>query len=148
MVGFEWGKQDLSVNGKGSQQQEQQHAPLNNGSSGHHQPDVSSVLSMMLHAVDVPNSITCKVEHCCLCTSSLASEPLQLSPQTRQACRQVSQVYVDPEQLHADGNFDVTETVIADCDVSACSSVILTSQGPSPAHPHSQITILSSLYRA
>lgn len=79
MVGFEWGKQDLSVNGKGNQQH-QQHTPHNNGSSGHHQPKVGSVLSMMLHAVDLPNSITRKVEHCCLCTSSLAFESLQLSP--------------------------------------------------------------------
>lgn len=142
MVGFEWGKEDLSVNGKGNQQQ-QQHTPHNNGSSGHHQPKVGNVLSTMLHAVDLPNSITCKVEHCCLCTSSLATES-----QTRQACRQILQFDVDPEQLYADGQSYVTETVIADCDVNACSSVILASQGPSPAHPRSQNAILSSLNRA
>ncbi len=142
MVGFEWGKQDLSVNGKGNQQQ-QQHTPHNNGSSGHHQPKVGNVLSMMLHAVDLPNSITCKVEHCCLCTSSLASES-----QTRQACRQILQLDVDPQQLCADGNSYVTETVIADCDVSACSSVILASQGPSPAHPQSKKPSWASWYRA
>ena len=46
MVGFEWGKQDLSVNGKGNQQQ-QQHTPHNNGSSGDYQPKVGIVLSVM-----------------------------------------------------------------------------------------------------
>jgi hypothetical protein len=46
MVGFEWGKEDLSVNGKGNQQQ-QQHTPHNNGSSGDYQPKVGIVLSVM-----------------------------------------------------------------------------------------------------
>ncbi|DBA93500.1 hypothetical protein WJX82_005630 [Trebouxia sp. C0006] len=41
MVGFEWGKQDLSVNGKGNHQQ-QQHTPHNNGSSSHRQPKAHS----------------------------------------------------------------------------------------------------------
>ena len=60
MVGFEWGKQDLSVNGKGNHQQ-QQHTLHNNGSSSHRQPKVGNVLSMTLHAVDLPSSITCKL---------------------------------------------------------------------------------------
>ena len=95
MVGFEWGKQDLSVNGKGNQQQ-QQHTPHHNGSSSDHQSQVGNVLSMMLRAIDFLNSITCKVEHCCLCTSSLASAT---ESQTGQACRQILQFNVDPEQL-------------------------------------------------
>ena len=139
MVGFEWGKQDLSVDGKGNHQQ-QQHAPHNNGSSGHNQPKVGNVLITMLDAFDLPNSITCKVEHCCLCTNSLASTT---ESQTRQACRQIMQFGVDPEQLYADGRSYDTETVIADCDISACSSVNLASQGPSPAHPRSQKPNLS-----
>ena len=71
MVGFEWGKQDLSVHGNGTQQQQQ--PSHSNGSNGHHEqhtPKVQRVAGRALSVCScwptVPNHSQCYLQDCIL----------------------------------------------------------------------------------